>query len=151
ALARAFDAERICRARYVTAGDRDGGQIVGARDRVVEERSRQELTAGRIVDASLRQGLADPLSQRAVHLAVHDHRVHRAAGVIHHGEGDDVDGTRVGVDLELAHGAAVGERECRVLVHRGGAERGAERWWQLAGGGRARELEDADRPVGPYD
>src|SRR5207244_10615536 len=53
--------------------------------------------------------------------------------------------------LELAHLAAVGEGERRVLVPRRGAERGAERRRQLPTGRRAGDLEEADRSVGADD
>ena len=86
-----------------------------------------------------------------MHLPVHDHRVHRAAGVVDHRQRDDLDRAGLRVDLQLAHLATVRERERRVLVHPRGAERRAECGRQLSGGGGARDVEDRDRPVGPDD
>src|SRR5436189_124056 len=77
ALAGTLDAERVGRARHVTADDGDLRQIVGAGNGVVQEGARQELAARRVVHAPLDQRLADPLRHGAVLLAVHDHRVHR--------------------------------------------------------------------------
>ena len=126
ALAGALDAERVRRARHVAAGDGDRRQIVGARDGVVQERPGQQLSARRVVDALLGQRLADALRCGAVHLAVHDHRVHRAARVVDHRPRGDRDGSGLGIDLELADLAPVRKRERPVLVHRCGRERGPE-------------------------
>ncbi len=64
----------------------------------------------------LEQGLRDRLDDAAVHLPVDDHRVDDVAAVVDGDVVDDLDATRLGVDLDLAHVRAEREREVRRIV-----------------------------------
>ena len=52
--------------------------------------------------AVLEQRLTDALGDAAMGLAVHDHRVDRAADIVDRGVADDLDRTGLGIDLDFA-------------------------------------------------
>src|SRR3984957_970301 len=68
-LARALDAERIGLAGDVVRLEHKGRAVRGAWQRIVHERSRDELSVLRIIDRLLHQGLTDPLHRAAMYLA----------------------------------------------------------------------------------
>src|SRR5947209_12395903 len=81
-LAQPLGTQRIAGRGRVHLLERDGRHVVGARDRVVHQGAGEELPVA-IVDDRLEQGLAEPLRERAVELALGEERVDHRAGVIH--------------------------------------------------------------------
>ncbi len=63
--------------------------------------------------AVFEQGLAHSLGDAAMCLAVQDQRVDGTADIIDRGIADDLDGTRIGIDLDLADLRAVGKARDR--------------------------------------
>ena len=83
--------------------------MVGARHRVIHERSGQRLAARRIVDAVFHHGLAQALRDAAMRLPVKDHRVDRAPYVVDPRIAHDLHGSGFRIDLDLADMAAIGK------------------------------------------
>ena len=94
-----------------------------------------------VVDGVLHQRLAEALGERAVHLALDDHRVEHVAAVVDRRVGDEIDVAGVGIDLDLGDVAAVGKRQRRV-----GLVLGVEAFAHLLGA--ARRLEQRNVAVG---
>ena len=63
--------------------------VVGARHGVVHERAGDELPAASVVDRVLHHRLAEALRDRAVGLALDDHRVERVAAIVDRRVGDE--------------------------------------------------------------
>src|SRR5579862_1853927 len=85
------DAERMRRRRHFAEFSGVKRQIAGARHRIIHERCGKELPALRIVISTLHERLADALRDAAVHLAVNDERVDRAADIVNRGIVHDPD------------------------------------------------------------
>ena len=83
-----------------------------------------------------------------MHLAVHDHRIDRAPDIVDRGVAHDLHHAGLGIDLDLADMAAIGERrEVHGLV--ADAVQAAQVVRQIVAlHRRGRDLEDADRAVG---
>ena len=99
-FAAALGAERIVGTglAFVAFGD-EQRQIVGARHRVVHERSGHELAAA-VIGAALEQRLAEAERKAAVDLALDDHRVDDGADVVDPPEADDLGAAGLRIDLE---------------------------------------------------
>ena len=82
-------------------------RMVGARHGVIHERAREQLPVGAVM-GFLHQALAEPLHDAALHLALHNDRVHDIAEIPHHRIAHDRRDTRLRVDLDLADMATVG-------------------------------------------
>jgi hypothetical protein len=82
-FAAAFRSQRVVRARLalIELGF-DERQIAGARQRVIHERSGQQLAAA-VIQAEFAQRLSQPLRNPAVDLSVHDHVIDDRADVVH--------------------------------------------------------------------
>src|SRR5438094_710312 len=85
----------------------EGGQIVGARHRVVIVGAGQKLTGLFVVDAGFEDGLADPLRETPMHLAGDDHRVDDSAEIVRGGEFDDFDAAGIGIAFDRSVPATV--------------------------------------------
>src|SRR5471032_951823 len=86
---------------------------MGARHAVVHERAAQRL-AGIVDHALLPERLADSLHDRAMRLAMDDERIDATADIVDRGIAAERQPAGVGVDLDLADGAAIGKYR---LVH----------------------------------
>ena len=93
----------------------DHRDFVRGRRQVVGERRRQDV-AVLVVDDLLEQRVADALRDAAVHLAVGDHRVDQAAGVLGDEEALDRHLAGLHVDLDDGHMARIGEGAGRIVV-----------------------------------
>ena len=102
--------------------------------------------------AVLEQSLADPLGDAAMGLAVQDHRVDRATDIVDRGIADDLDGTGLGIDLDLADLRAVGKTGDGERLVGDAGERPLQILWQVIArnGGRG-DLENADLTIGAGD
>ncbi len=85
--------------------------VGGARQRVVHQRAGEKLAGLRVIGHALQQRLADALRNAAMRLAVHEQRIDHAAHIVHRRIARDARGTGLGIDLDLAHVAAIGERQ----------------------------------------
>ena len=131
AFAGRADPERVGRGRNFAELGREKRQPVGARQRVIQQRAGQQLTGVAIVDAILAQCLAEPVGNAAMDLAMHDQRIDRAPDIIDGVVAHDFDDAGVGVDLDLADVAAIGETcevDCLVAF---GTERAAQLLGQI--------------------
>ena len=102
-------AQRVRGARYFADDGIEERKIIGAWHGVVHERSGQRLAARGVVVALLHQRLARTLHDAAMHLAVNNHRVDCFAHIINGGILHHFQRAQRGVDLHLAHVAAIGE------------------------------------------
>src|SRR5207249_4202810 len=107
ALAGRADAQGVRRGRYLGEFGGEERHRVGARHRVVHERPGQQLAAVAVIDDLFAHCLADTLDDAAMDLAVHDHRVDRPSDIVDRAVAHDLDGTGVGIDLDLADVAAI--------------------------------------------
>ena len=73
--------------------------------------------------AVLEQGLAHTLGDAAMGLAVHDHRVDGTPDIVDRSVADDLDGTRLGIDFDLADLRAIGKARDREGLVGHGSER----------------------------
>ena len=151
-FAAALDAERVGRAFGHRRLDGEGRQIVGARHRVVHQRSGDELAVA-IIDRAFQQRLADALRDAAVHLARDDHRIDDDAEVIDRHPLLDTGEPGLGIDLDLADVAARRKREVGGVVERTLLEAGLElRPDELVGDiSLQRDVAPRRRFVGPGD
>src|SRR5437764_627994 len=81
-LAAALGAKRIVRARRDLGGDLECRHVVGARHGVIHVAAGQKLSAILVIDAALKQRLADALRHAAMYLSFDDHRIDDVAEVI---------------------------------------------------------------------
>src|SRR5262249_22859911 len=107
AFAASAHSERIVRRWYLTDLGGKRGKIARPRHGVIHERAREQLGAVAVVDATLVQGLADALRDRAMGLAVQDAGVDGAADVVDGGITADLARPQFETDLALADMAAV--------------------------------------------
>ena len=114
-------------------------RVFGARQRVVHERAGDELALA-VVLRVLHQALADALHHAAVDLSLHQQRVHDRAEVVHRAVAHHLHHAGLGIDLDLAHVAAVGEGRWNHFSHM----RHIELFRVFF-----RQLRNADGPVGP--
>ena len=94
------------------------GHGVGARHAVIHQRADQRLAAVALDVALLPHGLTDALRDRAVGLPVHDQWIDTAADVVDRGVAGDAYRAGLGIDLDLAYGAAIRENRIVHLVVR---------------------------------
>src|SRR5712675_2380388 len=146
------DPERMGRAWHLAEFGVEERHHVGLRHRVIHERAGQYLCAAGLVDALLPQRLPDPLDDAAMHLAMHDHRIDRPPAIIDCGVAHDLDNSGIGVDLDLADMAAIGEggEVDGLIAH---ALQWAAQILRQIGPLQpsARDLEDPDGAVGALD
>jgi len=98
-----------------------GRELVGAQNAVVHEGAGRYLTARRIERNTFAQRLAQPLSDSAMRLSFDDHRVNRAADVVHRRVAHDPHGAGNGIDFDFAHRGARrkrGNAPVEILVRR---------------------------------
>ena len=111
----------------------EGGDVVGARHRVVHERAGQELARLVVVGEHLEESLAEALHDPAVDLALHEHRVDHPPDVVDDGVAHDTNLAGFDVDLHLADLRAVRERHRRRRERRRLAQPGLEARRELLG------------------
>ena len=87
------------------------------RRQIIGERSGENI-AGLVVDDFLKQRVADALRDAAVHLAVGDHRIDDAAGILGDKEFFDVHVAGLDVDLDDGDVAGIGECARRIVSGR---------------------------------
>jgi Zn-dependent protease with chaperone function len=111
ALAQPLDAQGIAGGGVLQVLALDGGQVVGARQRVVHQRAGQQL-AGVVVRHVLEKSSAHALGHPAVDLALDDDGVDHHAAIVGDHVAEQPHPARVGIDLDLrdVHGARVGDR-----------------------------------------
>ena len=91
--------------------------VLGARDSVVHERAREQLTA-RIVNAVLTQRLTETLRDAALDLAFNNHRIDYCADVVDAPITNQIPPNEfLRVDFDLAGACAVAPGEARRIVH----------------------------------
>ena len=100
-LADALRTERPVGRRHLDDHRVDRRHAVGGRDRVVEERARQQL-AVLVVDELLVERPADRLRRAAAHLALDERRVQRPADVLDDHVAEQLHLARLAVDLTWA-------------------------------------------------
>jgi hypothetical protein len=81
-LAAPLDAKRIVPATGALGRHRDRRQVICAGHAIIHERTGEELSARRVIDAVLAERLADPLRNTAMDLTLHDHRVQHHADIV---------------------------------------------------------------------
>src|SRR6185437_4344982 len=149
-LAGAFDAERVAVGRHRVLLGREIRQIARQWHRVIHEAAGEKLTV-LVEDDCFHQRLTDALRRAAMHLALDDHRIDDAAGIVDRRIADDADAAELGIDLNLAGRGAIGMRmEARVEDRRRG-ERPAEIFRQARILGARREIEETNRAIGAGD
>src|SRR5215467_2128772 len=99
ALADALDAERVDGRRVLVESDRELGQLVGLRDRVVHQAPGEQLAACVIHDFFHEPG-ADTLRRAALQLRLHDHRIDGAARIVNDRVGEQANLARLDIDLD---------------------------------------------------
>src|SRR6266404_1333466 len=82
ALASRADAQWVRRRGDFTELGREERQSVGTQHRVVQQRARQQLPGIPVVDTVFTHRLADPMSDAAMDLAMHDHRIDGAPDIV---------------------------------------------------------------------
>ena len=93
----------------------DRRDLMRGRRQVVGQRCGEDAAVV-VVDDLLQQRVADALGDAAVHLAVGDHRIDDAAGILRHQEFLDLDVAGLHVDLDDGDVAGVGECAGRIVV-----------------------------------
>ena len=102
ALARTLDADRIlCRRRRVKIHIQRR-KIVRARQTIIHQRSRDQLTVI-VIGNPFQQDLSNSLRDPAMDLTVHDQRVDDGSHVVDGAIGNDVHLPGLGIDLDFAH------------------------------------------------
>jgi hypothetical protein len=94
--------------------------VLRPRHAIIHERSGQQLPRGVVERHVLHQRLADAHREPAVNLALEQQRIDDDAGIVDADVTRDLDAAGVGIDLDLADVAAVGEVRTR---RREGADR----------------------------
>src|SRR5438874_12280508 len=94
----ALDAEGVQRRGRDHVVHLEMRHVGSARQRVVHERARHELT-GPVVDDFLEERVPDAVSDAAVHLSLDDHRVDHGAAVVHGDVAENRDESGLGIDL----------------------------------------------------
>src|SRR3990170_5038866 len=123
ALAHALDAQLVDRRGEVEVVDLERRHHARARHRVVHEGAGQEL-AGVVIDQLLAQCRADALSQPAVDLPLHDHRVDGPAAVVRRDVLEEAERARLDVHLERDGVDAEGPGDGAWVVEGAGVEPG---------------------------
>ena len=91
-------------------GKIDIGHVFGARHRVIGEARSEALPGLCVVDAVFKHGLSQTLHDAAMHLSGDKHRIDDPAEIVEHVIGDDLDLAGIGIDLDFADMATIGER-----------------------------------------
>jgi hypothetical protein len=91
--------------------------LSSARHAVIHERARQGLAGVRIERDHFRERLADAHGEATVDLSLEQQRVDDDAGIVHRGGARERYLAGVGIDLDLADVAAVGEVRPRRREH----------------------------------
>ena len=125
AFGRPLGAERRERRRGFLVQHLHRRNLGHRRNEIVGEGAGEEL-AGLVVDELLVERGGDALHEGAAHLAVGDHRIEQAAGVVHGDVAVDAHLVAQRIDLDAAHveHEAVGQRGVDAVVARGRLELG---------------------------
>jgi hypothetical protein len=115
AFAQAFGAGDGRRRRRFDVVQFDRRNFARGRRHVVGERRGLRI-AGLVVDDLLEQRVTDALRDAAVHLAVGDHRIDDAAGILHRKEFFDFRAAGLDIDLDDGDVAGIGEGAGRIVV-----------------------------------
>jgi hypothetical protein len=101
-------AQWIALGRHRVRSDLHVRHRIGAWHAVIHEAAGQVLPRFAVVDDLLHQGLAQPLRDAAMDLALEADRVHYGADVVDDDVADDLQRAGIGVDLNLTDMAAIG-------------------------------------------
>ena len=105
-----FDPEGITRAPRLEVLDSYVGHLGSGRDDVVDEVGIERLSI-HVEGEIFEEGRSDPLSHSPMDLTVHDLVVQQRTTVVHDDVVEDLDLTGLGVDGNLGHMSAIGERD----------------------------------------
>src|ERR1700730_17985433 len=94
-------------------------QVIGARQRIIHERTRHQLSPESIIDGTLHHRLPETLCDGAMTLPRDNHVVERVAAIVHRNIAQQRKRPRFGIDLHLRDVAAIRKRERRLCRHLG--------------------------------